>query len=397
MRSAPTYLTLSPACSLRLLERPCIFDKARDELYELDDEAFEFAQRLPFPIDGEDVLGVDGAFLEYCLDEAVLVQRIEPRPIKHPVQSPTPSLRYLLLHITTRCNLRCAHCFHGNVEPLDMPVERIERILTEFDTMQGLRLLVSGGEPPLHPQFAEINELFDRFSFRTIILSNGALFEDRSLVERLKAHEVQVSLDGVGPSHDALRGAGSYEKALGGLQTLASADIDVSVATMAHAANADDFDELEAVVKSVGAKEWNIDAPAKAGRWGRNGRSGPSGDADDARALSLDRIGAIFGRGFGGGAHFSGEAGWACGAHLCAVMADGTVCKCGFYANSPSGSTDAGLLGCWQNTPRLKTESLRCDCDMVEECRGGCRYRAEVAGDPLGVDPVMCAANGLPQ
>jgi radical SAM protein with 4Fe4S-binding SPASM domain len=279
-----------------------------------------------------------------------------------------------------------------------MPVERIERILTEFDSMQGLRLLVSGGEPPLHPQFAEINELFDRFSFRTIILSNGTLFEDRSLVERLKAHEVQVSLDGVGPSHDLLRGAGSYEKALDGLQTLASAGIDVSVATMAHAANADDFDELEAVVKSVGAKEWNIDAPAKDGRWGHDGPSAAASEMDGgARALSLDRIEAVMARGFGGGAHFSGEDGWGCGAHLCAVMADGTVCKCGFYANSPVGSTDAGLQECWRNIPRLKTESLRCDCDMVEECRGGCRYRAEVAGDSLGVDAVMCAANGLPR
>ena len=397
-QSSPTYLTLRPACSLRLLERPCIFDKARDELYELDGEAFEFAQKLPLRVDAEEVMDADGVFIDYCLREGIIEPIGRPRPIKQPIQSAIPSLRYLLLHITTRCNLRCAHCFHGDVEPFDMSVDRIKRILKEFDEMQGLRLLVSGGEPLLHERFWELNQLFDEFSFRTIILSNGTLFDDVAIAEKLKAHEVQVSLDGVGASHDALRGAGSYEKALRGLQTLASAGVDISVATVVHAVNLGDFDELESIVKSVGAKEWSIDTPAKAGRWGKSGSAGqPDGVDYDALAASPEQVGAIMGRGFGGGAHFSGEDGWACGAHLCAVMADGTICKCGFYANSPSGSADEGLARGWQAVPRIETDRLRCDCDIIDECRGGCRYRAEVAGDVLGKDPVMCAVNRLPR
>jgi radical SAM protein with 4Fe4S-binding SPASM domain len=397
MQSAKTYLTLSPSCSLRLLEQPCIFDKACDELYELDAEAFEFAKTFPIATEGPECERADPEFLDYCLEEGLIVHTSEPTSISQPTQSPIPSLRYLLLHITTRCNLRCAHCFHGDTEKADLSIEQVERVMEEFEQLQGIRLLVSGGEPLMHPQFWEINELFDQFSFRTMLLSNGTLFKDQSTAARLRANEVQVSLDGVGPSHDALRGPGSYDQALKGITALTDAGVDISIATMVHAGNLGDFDTLESVVTDVGAKEWSIDAPAHAGRWAKNGAPTDSDRPRASLAASPELAGSVFDRAFGGGAHFSGEAGWTCGAHLCAVMANGTICKCGFYADSPSGSIDKGLARGWQNIPRYKIDRLLCDCDIVEDCRGGCRYRAEVAGDRFGKDPVLCAANGLPR
>ena len=384
-QSAPKYLTLSPNFSLRLLEKPCIFDKAHDELYELDEDAFNFVRCLPLAADANEIERADREFLQYCLDERILTYSRAVVARKRIEQGPLPSLRYLLLHITTRCNLKCAHCFLGEIEPLDMPLEQIVEVMKEFDSMQGLRLLVSGGEPLLHPQFWELNELFDRFSFRTVILSNGIILANPQKVEALRADEVQVSLDGIGDSHEILRGPKTYEKTLMSLRNLARSDIDVSVATMIHSANIHDFDRLETIVKGMDAKEWNIDVPAPAGRWTR----------DESSALDPQAIGPILEKAFGGGVHHSEGNDWACGAHLGAVMADGTICKCGFYASSPVGTIADSLAGGWQNIPRIKLSELRCDCDFLEQCRGGCRYRAEVAGTVLGKDPVMCAAHGL--
>jgi radical SAM protein with 4Fe4S-binding SPASM domain len=265
-------------------------------------------------------------------------------------------------------------------------LEQIVQVMEAFDDLQGLRLLVSGGEPLLHPRFWEMNELFERFSFRTVLLSNGTLVDDPETASRLRVQEVQVSLDGVGGSHDTLRGPGTYERALHGLQNFLESGVDVSVATMVHAGNARDFDELEGIVRGLGAREWNIDVPARTGRWLRAGSL-------EARP---DDVAAVLGRRFGGGSHFSCEGDWACGAHLCAVMADGTICKCGFYAHSPSGVLADGLANGWRNSFRMKLSQLRCDCEMIEQCRGGCRYRAETAGDRFGKDPIMCAANGVP-
>ncbi len=387
MQSAPTYLALSPECSLRLLETPCVYNRARDELYELDRRAGDFVGSLPVRMDELRLDGADTEFLDYCFEEGIFARVSEHVPRRSAVQSPIPSLRYLLLHITTRCNLKCAHCFLGDVEPLDLSVEQIARVMEEFDELQGLRLLVSGGEPLLHPRFWELNELFEKFSFRTVILSNGTTLAYPDTVKRLRAQEVQISLDGVGPSHDALRGPGTYRKALRGIENVAASGIDVSVASMVHAANVADFDELEKIVRGVGAKEWNIDVPSQAGRW----RGSPL-------EVGIEDAGPLLGRAFGGGIHHSADSDWACGAHLCAVMADGTICKCGFYADSPSGVIADGLAAGWRNVPRIRIDELRCDCEMLKQCRGGCRYRAEQAeGDKFGRDPVMCAANGLPR
>lgn len=386
MRSAQKYLALSPDHSLRLLEHPCIFDKAHDELYQLDEGAFEFVQSLPLPVSAKAIKGADSEFLQYCLGEGILVHTQKSVSRTKIGQSPIPSLRYLLLHITTRCNLKCAHCFLGDIEPLDMPLEQIMSVMEEFDSMQGLRLLVSGGEPLLHPQFWELNELLEKFSFRSVILSNGTTLADQRIIARLQSQEVQVSLDGIGHSHETLRGSGTYQKTLAALQHLAETHIDVSVATMIHADNIHDFDEMETIVKNVGAKEWNIDVPAHAGRW----THGASSTAD------LKLLGPILKKAFGGGVHHSEGNNLACGAHLCAIMADGTICKCGFYASSPMGTIADGLAQGWRSMPRIKLSELNCDCEMLDQCRGGCRYRAEMANGIFGNDPIMCAANGLP-
>ncbi len=39
----------------------------------------------------------------------------------------------------------------------------------------------------------------------------------------------------------------------------------------------------------------------------------------------------------------------------------------------------------------VKLDKLKCDCEYIEACRGGCRYRAENFGDALGKDLYRCA------
>ncbi len=71
-------------------------------------------------------------------------------------------------------------------------------------------------------------------------------------------------------------------------------------------------------------------------------------------------------------------------------MADGTVTKCTFYSDRPVGTIKEGLRECWKRTRPVSLKDLRCDCEYLETCRGGCRYRAELIGDPLGKDLYKC-------
>ena len=189
-----------------------------------------------------------------------------PHPPRAPVgQQAPPSLRYLELYLTERCNLRCGHCFLGDLGRTDLPVTTPFRLLDQFDAMGGLRLLLTGGEAILHPAFWAVNETLVERGFRTVLLSNGTLLED--VAPRLRVHEVQVSLDGLEDAHDRLRGPGTFARALRGLRAASSAGLDVSVATTVNAMNRDDFAALEVLVRGMGARAWHVDAPSVCGSW----------------------------------------------------------------------------------------------------------------------------------
>jgi len=366
-----------------MLETPCVYDKEGDELYEVDDEAAGFLLLC----DGTKTvaeLGGDPGFVEYCLEQGILsVYPSKSRRVLRAYRSPAVSLRYLELHITSNCNLRCGHCYLSAGDGRDMDVPDVFSVMDEFDEMQGLRLMFSGGEPLVHKGFWEINDRLPGFGFRTALLTNGTLVTG-DVASRLNVNEVQVSLDGMEEAHDSLRGRGSYTAAVKAIEHLLGRNIKVSVATTINALNRNDFDDLGEFLDSLGVSEWNIDAPSGMGRM----RDNPG------LMLSPYESARLMMSGFGG-SHHGGKKGFACGSHLCAVGADGAVSKCGFYLDRPAGNVSEGLRRCWDRLEPLPLGSLSCDCDHVEECRGGCRFRASTYSGEFGPDPVMCYNLGV--
>jgi radical SAM protein with 4Fe4S-binding SPASM domain len=377
------YLRLSDNHFLKQLEELYVYNVRTDELYETNQEAFEFLKLC----DGSRQVGdlnFEKKFVNWCLKEGILTTAPERRQHKFVVAAaPTPSLRYLELQITSRCNLKCQHCYLGEPAALDLPQKAIMHVLEEFQKMQGLRLLISGGEPLLHPYFWTINDSLQSFGFRSVLLTNGTLI-DQATTKKLKVHEIQVSLDGIGPSHDVIRGKGSYTKSVNALRRLHKLGKDVSVATMVHAKNLKDFPQLSSLIKKMGIKEWNVDVPCVSGRLAEHKEL----QVDHHEAAQLLKYS------FGGGLYTS-SGDFACGAHLCTIFPNGRVAKCGFFAEEPVGYIDEGLRTCWQRIKHIKLKDLECQCDYIQECRGGCRYRALLAKNIYSYDPVQCYFRGV--
>lgn len=142
------------------------------------------------------------------------------------------------------CNLRCAHCFNasgpGN---RGMPVLSRDDVRTLLDEAEaaGVRdVVLTGGEPFLHPEMAEIvGDTLGRFP--ATILTNGTLLADR-IVERLAnaaresrySLEIRVSLDASSEEeNDRIRGKGSHGKALAGVARLEKAGF-LPIVTAVH-------------------------------------------------------------------------------------------------------------------------------------------------------------------
>ncbi len=383
MPSLNKYISISPNCTLKELEEPYLYDIENDELYELSRDAFEFLIRCSR---GEppEIRMEDEAFIQYCLSENLIKLSDSPmiRDLKvYP--SPKPSLRYLELQITDRCNLRCRHCYVGEPHHQDLSFEKIKKVFEEFEEIQGLRLLISGGEPILHPSFWEINEILRHYEFRSILLSNGTLIT-KEVAKRLKVHEVQLSLDGMRYGHEMLRGKGTFDKVVQAIDFLKEANIRVSIATMIHRENLNEFDELANLIKLKEIKEWNVDVPSIAGRFKDN----------QDLWIKPSQAGKYLQYGFGGGLHLS-EKNTICGAHLCAIIIKGRICKCSLFSDEPVGEIDEGLRKCWERIPRISIKDLNCDCPYVEDCHGGCRFRAKYFGNIYQPDLYQCYARGV--
>jgi radical SAM protein with 4Fe4S-binding SPASM domain len=369
---------LSSEAILKWLETPCVYHIRNDELYELDMDSFEFLKKCS----KSGCSSQDSNFIDFCFKEGILTK--DNVSVRRPplIKSPEPSLRYLELQITNKCNLRCRHCYIDNGGTDELSVKQIKETLKEFEQMQGLRVLITGGEPLLHSRFEEVNEILPKFSVHKVLFTNGLLLS-RERLRRLNIEEIQVSIDGLEHAHDLLRGKGTFKNAMKAIKLTIDYGFHVSIATMVHKGNLKDFDEMERLFKEIGIKEWTVDVPCITGRLREN---------RDFQ-ISPENGGRYLRYGYGGGLHAS-SSGFACGLHLMAVMADGKAAKCTFYSDEPAGRIEEGLRTCWQRIRHIRLDELKCKCDYIESCRGGCRYRAYLLGDPLGKDPYRCALYG---
>lgn len=371
---------LSRRAVLKWLETPSVYQLAQDELYELDNDSFRFMKQCASP---EGSSSKNSAFIDYCIDEGLLTpEKVAARrpPLK---QSPAPSLRFLELQITSACNLRCGHCYIGDAGPNELSARLVRDILTEFEELQGLRVLITGGEPLLHTRFEEINEMLPHYSLRKVLFTNGLLLK-KETIKSLKVDELQVSIDGLESAHDRLRGAGTFNRSLDAIKRALDTGFDVSVSTMVHQGNLADFDGMERLFKSMGVKDWTVDIPCLAGRM-----------RDHAEFQVPPELGGKYlGYGYGGGLHASGQ-GYGCGLHLMSVLPDGKAAKCTFYGDHAVGAVQDGLLAAWRKIQPIRLTDLSCNCEYLEICRGGCRYRAEHLEGKNGRDLYRCMLYGI--
>jgi radical SAM protein with 4Fe4S-binding SPASM domain len=166
---------------------------------------------------------------------------------------------FLQLHVTDHCDLTCAHCYMTRRETTHLSQDLFARALEQFQAlcraMPHARhwVQITGGEPLLHPQIGDLLR-FARERVGTVkILTTGLSLSDEFVrVIAVPCRAAQVSLDGLPPTHDRLRGVGTFRGALAGVERLRRAGVFTSVKMTVSRANQQDILPLfEAVRESV--------------------------------------------------------------------------------------------------------------------------------------------------
>lgn len=125
-----------------------------------------------------------------------------------------PSPPFLILFINSICNMKCEHCFYWQQlnQRDDLSFEEIKALSEELGHIENLNL--SGGEPFLRKEFAEVCKQFIRQNgVKEIYVPTNGYFTDRTIKalrsvledESLRMFGVELSLDGMPAFHDTFR------------------------------------------------------------------------------------------------------------------------------------------------------------------------------------------------
>ena len=131
-------------------------------------------------------------------------------------RQPLPDPPFLILFVNSICNMRCEHCFYWRNlnRPDDLTFDEIVALSDSLGKVENLNL--SGGEPFLRKELAEICLRFVRHNgTRQIYVPTNAYFRERTVeaISRiledpsLELFVAEISLDGMPSFHDEFRGA----------------------------------------------------------------------------------------------------------------------------------------------------------------------------------------------
>ena len=161
---------------------------------------------------------------------------------------------YASLRITTACNFRCGFCFvdlDGKFVPVPAAMRMLGLAAAAFGLpLRGARVLLTGGEPLLHPGYAELAARLDKEGCRTQTLTNASLLAMPGAARRIfgvappAGRSAFVSLHSHIPtSFAAVTHAGaSYGVTIAGIANLLSeTEIRVTINRVFCAANKGEF------------------------------------------------------------------------------------------------------------------------------------------------------------
>jgi len=197
----------------------------------------------------------------------------------------------VFLHILTRCNLRCRHCYinpaqHGRRQ---VPLKTVTAWLKALVRPDGrANLILLGGEPTLHPDLAAIVTTARQMGYGSVTIDTNG-WGIPALVDRLSPADVDAisfSLDGpTAEENDRLRGRGSYAICLKGVKAAVDRGFAASMITTVSTVNIDDLARMVPLVKRWGIRRFFIQVIGIRGR--SAGPQATEGQVDRDRWLAV--------------------------------------------------------------------------------------------------------------
>lgn len=179
----------------------------------------------------------------------------------------------LCIRLTRKCNLQCPYCWAGSslIETDSLSPDIVISFCRRIAAVGLKHVSLSGGEPALYPNIANIVENLLNSGLSVSVTTNGAIEPG---ITMLLAHVesefknrlcIRVSVDGGKRTHERLRGHGTFDLALAELANSRGQSWITAVNTTALG-EPTDLAQLCSELTALGIKKWALMTPLPRGR-----------------------------------------------------------------------------------------------------------------------------------
>jgi len=216
---------------------------------------------------------------------------IDPTPLKPTRKPPAPVVIWNLIR---RCNLTCKHCYTTSTDinfPNELSTPEIYTVMDDLKAFKVPVLILSGGEPLLHPDIFDISRRAKDMGFYVALSTNGTKISTANIDEiaSINYQYIGVSLDGIKDTHDQFRRVqGSFDQALHGIHLCLEKGIKVGLRFTLTQDNAHDFPALLQLMDDHNIDKFYLSHLNYGGRGNKNRK-------DDAHfAMTRDAMDLLF-------------------------------------------------------------------------------------------------------
>lgn len=162
------------------------------------------------------------------------------------------------LELTTRCNLRCVHCYVSDHRRPELPLGRVLRLVDELADAGCVVVGLTGGELALREGWLDVAARVRRRGMLLSVLTSGTAFTASDLRQLIALGPTKVSVSLYGSTaarHEAVtRVRDSFDASLSTVRTLTTAGIRCRISSVLMRQTIDDFQAIAALAERLGCE-----------------------------------------------------------------------------------------------------------------------------------------------
>ena len=164
--------------------------------------------------------------------------------------------------LTERCNLACLHCYINQpagsqaAQALELSTAQVAGILDQIADAGCLYLVLTGGEPLLRPDFAEIYCHASKVGILLTLFTNGTLLTPRiaDFLAEWRPRVLEITLYGATQAtyERVTQAPGSYARCLRGIELALERKLPLRLKTMVIRANRHELQDMKGLAAQLG-------------------------------------------------------------------------------------------------------------------------------------------------